>query len=120
MKIKITRSFERTRQIADFVPVKAFCEASIDATEVDGKVGETGEDMAHRLSARLDAFVQSEVEKTLMNYYPVCIVCGAKGVTVNLNKEGVCGECVKNLNYRMNDLKKETVNNGTKGRNQKS
>jgi hypothetical protein len=47
------------------------------------------------MSAALDNFVQSEVEKTLINYRPVCIACQGKGEKVLLNKEGVCGQCVE-------------------------
>jgi len=96
MKITITRAFERTRQIADFVPIKAYCEATAEM-EVDEVVNPEGDKLLKKvfenLSHGLDDLVQAEVEKTLMQYYPTCIVCGGRGAQVNLNKEGVCGQC---------------------------
>src|SRR5580765_1655543 len=97
MTIKITRSFERTRQMADFVPIKVYCEATADF-EISQSMERTDIEMIE-VSESLDRFVQAEVEKTLMPYRPVCIVCGGKGDTVNLNKEGVCGQCVQKMNY---------------------
>jgi hypothetical protein len=100
MKITITRAFERTRQIADFVPVKAYCEASAEA-EWDS---ENPELRPEKLSQHLQNLCESEVEKTLINYRPVCIACGAKGATVILNKEGICGNCVKKMMFEAKEF----------------
>lgn len=107
MVIRIVRAFERTRQIADFVPIKAYCEAS---TEYElGKIDaeHAAAEMAE-ISHRLDSFVQSEVDKTLMSYYPQCIVCGGKGQKMNLNKEGVCGQCVQTNMFKAREFQKES------------
>ena len=109
MKIIIKRSFERTRQIADFIPVKAACEAS---AEIEVVVDSTKQDIAAReaLSSELAAFCQSEVEKTLMGYTPACIVCGGKAIFPKkvLNKEGVCAQCQSDSEIKLRDLKKES------------
>lgn len=94
MKIIITRSFERTRQIADFVPIKAYCEVSFEQDFPDGAAHEA---IVEAMSSKADELCRSEVDKTLMSYQPLCIVCGGRGAKVNLNKEGVCGQCVKDL-----------------------
>ena len=95
MKITITRSFERTRQIADFVPIKAYCEvtAEVDDEELTDKgIWPTAE--INNLSQHLDTITRDEVDKTLISYQPLCIVCKARGEKVVLNKEGVCGNCL--------------------------
>jgi hypothetical protein len=107
MTIKITRAFERTRQIADFVPIKAYCEATAEFDDVEM----TAEQIERRIrtnSLFLDNIVQSEVDNTLKSYYPMCIVCGGKGQKLSLNKEGVCGQCVSTAQFQARDLKKET------------
>lgn len=103
MTIKITRAFERTRQIADFVPIKAYCE-----TTAEFEVESITHEQVARASQTLDNIVQSEVEKTLISYRPVCIACGSKGQKVVLNKEGVCGQCVSTAQFQARDFKKET------------
>jgi hypothetical protein len=105
MKIIIKRSFERTRQIADFIPVKVACEASIE-TEQGGGV----ESIIVDYSRLLDAIVQQEVEKTLMGYTPACIVCGGKVIFPKkvLNKEGICAQCVSDSEMKLRELKKES------------
>ena len=99
MIIKITRSFERTRQIADFVPVKAYCEASEDFDISSVPEGTSSEDVMAAVAKVLDEFCQSEVEKTLMGYHPACINCGGKQAYggSGLTKEGFCAECNKSL-----------------------
>jgi hypothetical protein len=112
MKITITRSFERTRQIADFVPIKAYCEATIEEDDLPNmdKLDDEGKKeliaLQREMSEALDLLVRQEVEKTLMSYYPLCIVCGARGQTVNLNKEGVCGNCVTSREHQARDFKR--------------
>lgn len=113
MKITITRAFERTRQIADFVPIKAYCEATI---ELENPVDDVAKVLGQN-SLLLDAFVQSEVEKTLITYRPVCISCGGKGDKVLLNKEGVCGQCV---NKAQMDARQFKVDNDKNKANQPS
>jgi hypothetical protein len=101
MKITITRSFERTRQIADFVPIKAYCEATIEYERGEqNQILNVPNEQDREYSFLLDSFVQAEVEKTLISYRPVCIVCRGKGDTVILNKEGVCGHCVKTMQFQ--------------------
>ncbi|MDE2233427.1 MAG: hypothetical protein KGJ90_04950 [Patescibacteria group bacterium] len=99
-KITIRRAFERTRQIADFVPIKAYCELS---EEVDI---EDSADLAN-ISASLAEACEKDVEMTLMKYRPVCIVCGGKGETLNLTKEGVCGNCMNDRAMKIAELKRE-------------
>ena len=106
MRIKITRSFERTRQIADFVPIKTHCEISM---EIDLEPNQLTEIVG--FSSRLDATCQAEVEKTLMSYQPVCIVCGGKGRP--LNKEGVCGKCYTDMSFQAQKVVKSTKNQNT-------
>jgi len=92
MKITIKRYFERTRQIADFVPIKSACEATM---EIELGDPENGLDQAREFSQTLDLFVQSEVEKTLMGYSPCCVVCGGKPIfpKKDLTKAGLCDTC---------------------------
>lgn len=120
MLIKIKRSFERTRQIADFVPIKAYCEVTQELeTSADDM-----ESFMSQQSASLDSFVQSEVEKTLMSYRPICISCGGKGEKIILNKEGVCGQChnrhqMEARDFRNSNEKNGTPESGTKGQKTK-
>jgi len=100
MKIIITRSFERTRQIADFVPVKAACEATMEIQDEElTSQGIFPQSEIKRASAVLDEIVQSEVEKSLMGYKPCCLRCGGKQIYggKGLNKEGYCVQCVSDL-----------------------
>ncbi len=89
MKITVRRYFERTRQIADFVPIKASCEVSAECNLED--VDEVSGTLAERC--------ELEVEKTLMHYHPSCVNCGGKQITPHkdLTKEGMCDECNKTL-----------------------
>ena len=107
MTISITRSFERTRQIADFVPIKAYCQASAEIDVRSDEVKGEGiiSDAEEELSRVLTSFCEREVDKTLMSYYPQCIVCGGKGQKMSLNKEGVCGQCVTQMHFQIRDLK---------------
>ena len=113
MKITITRAFERTRQIADFVPIKAYCEATIEEDNLPNmeQLDDAGKKeliaLQRQMAESLDLLVQQEVEKTLMTYRPVCISCGGKGDKVFLNKEGVCGQCVQTAHFAARDFKKE-------------
>jgi hypothetical protein len=110
MKIIITRSFERTRQIADFVPVKAACEATYEM-EQQVMTKEELEPFLIEISVQMDSFVQSEVEKTLMGYKPACLRCGGKQIYggKGLNKEGLCAQCVSDLAFQLRDLKQEKL-----------
>jgi hypothetical protein len=58
MKIVLTRSFSRTKQIAAFEPINAYCSVQVEyeqsADETDVQVSE-----------RLDEFARTEVEKTI-------------------------------------------------------
>jgi|ERR1700733_6757106 len=111
MKITIKRYFERTRQIADFVPVKTACEASI---ELDIDPNTSDPDRMEQLqtnSQLLADFCIAEVEQTLRSYYPICIRCGARGQTVNLNKEGMCGQCVSTLTIEARQFKTDNAKN---------
>jgi hypothetical protein len=94
MKITITRSFERTRQIADFVPIKSYCEASVEIDSVTTSIPAV-EEVQEIYSDVLDGICQAEVEKTLMGYSPCCVVCGGKQVFPRrtLTKEGLCNTC---------------------------
>jgi hypothetical protein len=115
MTIKITRAFERTRQIADFVPIKAYCEATTEVEVSDRENSEIikKDQFIRSISNELDQFVQAEVEKTLMAYRPVCIRCGGKGDKVNLNKEGVCGNCVSEMNIQARGFAEDNQKNRT-------
>jgi hypothetical protein len=108
MKIIITRAFERTRQIADFVPIKAYCEATVEFESAD-EIGVQVKDAEKmkEVSGLLDNIVQSEVDNTLKNYRPTCITCGGRGERVLLNKEGQCGQCVSTANFAARDFKKD-------------
>jgi len=106
MKITITRSFERTRQIADFVPIKAYCEVTAEHDE--GAISLT------ELSRKLDDFCQSEVEKTLMGYRPACVVCGGKkifGGKGEMTKEGICAECNDKMLFEAKQFKADNDKN---------
>jgi hypothetical protein len=112
MKITITRSFERTRQIADFVPVKAFCQATMEVDcESPSDYFQTNASQAD--SRLLDNFVQSEVEKTLMGYKPCCVTCGGKEIVggKGLNKEGVCKTCEADYAMKLRDAKADNQKN---------
>jgi len=106
MLIKITRSFERTRQIADFVPVKAYCEASTEYELGEIKPLENADELI-KISAHLQFLCESEVEKTLMTYRPACIVCGGKSERSFVSKEGVCGQCMKEEHLKIVQLNSE-------------
>lgn len=100
MKItQVTRYFERTRQIADFIPVKSAIEVTAEVHE-----GETIADV----SRQLDELAVAEVEKTLMGYTPACIACGGKAIFPKkvLNKEGICAQCQSDNDMKLRDLKK--------------
>jgi hypothetical protein len=103
MKITITRSFERTRQIADFVPIKAYCEATV---ELDQRPEDTTRE---EIATNLATFCESEVEKTLMGYTPACIRCGGKAIfpQKSLNKEGICGQCQSEQEMKAQKFKKK-------------
>lgn len=106
MKILLKRTFERTRQIADFVPVKIGC-------EVSGEIELEDTDRAellrlHAFAEQLFQVCESEVEHSISRYWPSCILCGGKGQKSPLNKEGLCGQCVKELSFQLAELKKET------------
>jgi hypothetical protein len=130
MKITIKRVFSRVRQIADFVPVRAECEATVEF-EVDPIKTPEYKDSMEIHSAALDQFVQSEVEKTLMGYTPSCIRCGGKALFPKkvLNKEGMCAQCVSELSFQAKDFRADNEKNartntapktpesGTQGRN---
>jgi hypothetical protein len=112
MKITIKRSFERTRQIADFIPVKAACEVTIERNEeelnrliLEGN--KTIEDIVAEFSTRADALCIAEVEKTLAGYTPSCIVCGGKALFPKkvLNKEGVCAQCQSENEMKLREAK---------------
>lgn len=107
MKITITRAFERTRQIADFVPIKAYCEASVEYEMKSPIEKEEEARLFTEASARMAAVVQEEVDKTLAAYRPTCIVCGGRGDKVNLNKEGVCGQCVKDMQMQALEFRRD-------------
>jgi hypothetical protein len=63
MKITITRSFSRTKQIAAFEPINVFCSA---AMEMEGDDGDKTAMAAMKIMAeKLDEFVRFEVEKTI-------------------------------------------------------
>jgi hypothetical protein len=112
MKIVIKRSFERTRQIADFIPVKAACEATYEM-EQKAMTKEELEPYLIELSGQLDQFVQSEVEKSLMGYTPCCIRCGGKAIFPKkaLNKEGYCGQCVSELSFQAKGFRTDAEKN---------
>jgi len=129
--LRITRSFERTRQIADFVPVKAACEVSVELSEeelnaIPYGAGETSDERAREMfSEKLDIFVRAEVEKTLMGYKPVCVRCGGTEGSFGkggLTKEGLCQNCNTEIGYQARDhaadvgRNSETPARGTKGR----
>jgi len=104
MKIIIKRSFERTRQIADFVPIKVACEVSAEIEyKNDGEILDW--------SNKLDDIVQSEVEKSLIGYRPACIGCGGKQIVggTGLNKEGMCQTCADKLRFEAADFRKENL-----------
>ena len=117
MLIKITRSFERTRQIADFVPIKAYCEATIEEDgfppmekiAADKQTLKDFEGIQRNMSEALDALVQQEVEKTLMGYRPACIGCGGKQIVggTGINKEGMCQTCADKMRFEASDFRKE-------------
>jgi len=110
LKIIIKRSFERTRQIAEFVPVKAACEATIEYETNDIIAVELRD---NAVSSMLDEFVQSEVEKTLMGYTPACIQCGGKQIFPKkvLNKEGICAQCVSEHQFKARELANDAAKN---------
>lgn len=112
MKIIIKRSFERTRQIADFIPVKAACEASYEM-EQRAMTKEELEPYISEISAQLDRFVQSEVEKTLMGYTPACLQCGSKQIFPKkvLNKEGICSSCVSENQFKAKEFAEGVAKN---------
>ena len=68
MKISITRSFSRTKQVAAFEPNNAFCSASIE-TDITEPTTQDEEILFKKAcamySAGLDEIVRSEVEKTI-------------------------------------------------------
>jgi hypothetical protein len=110
MKITIKRYFERTRQIADFVPVKTACEASAEVNVKPNITARALGEGAEAISGMLDQFVQSEVEKTLMGYTPACIGCGGKAIFPKkvLNKEGICAQCQSDNEMKLRDLRRKT------------
>jgi hypothetical protein len=109
MKITIKRTFSRTRQIADFVPVRAECEATV---EVDCTKEESGNILKNN-SAALDQFVQSEVEKTLMGYVPCCVSCGGKPIypKKDLSKGGECDACVNKQQMEARQFRADNAKN---------
>lgn len=100
MLIRVTRNFERTRQIADFVPVKASCEASAEI-----EIETISDEKTALLSDALDRFVQREVERTLAGYVPMCLMCGMKAIypVRTLGKDGICAQCTQNAKYAAMD-----------------
>ena len=64
MKLEISRSFSRTIQVAPYEPVNLFCAAKIEADTNT----EDWEAAGRVMSAKLDAFVQNEVEKSAMKF----------------------------------------------------
>lgn len=119
MKITITRYFERTRQIADFVPVKAACEASIEEDSLPAMEKLTDDErkdlicLQRVMSESLDKLVQQEVEKTLMGYVPCCITCGGKAIAPRktLTKEGICAECHNKQEMEARQFKLDNLRN---------
>jgi hypothetical protein len=110
MRVKITRYFERTRQIADFVPVKAACEASM---EMETSAEQDFMKAAETCSAALDALVQAEVEKTLMGYVPCCVSCGGKPIypKKDLSKGGECDTCINKREMEARQFKADNAKN---------
>ena len=59
MKITITRSFSKTKQVASFEPINSFC-------SVQGEYeGEPNDQIVKSLSQHLDILVRQEVERTI-------------------------------------------------------
>lgn len=113
MKIRITRQFERVRQIADFVPVRSSCEVGIEYD--DAKLKGDKIEYREKILQSLDEIVKRSVEASLMGYVPCCVVCGGKNLYPGkpLNKMGYCATCDAKLKWEAKDfaaanLKKQT------------
>jgi hypothetical protein len=117
MKITIKRYFERTRQIADFVPVKSACEAAIEFEipdeEAQSVLLAAGMKAYAPESDMIDQFVQAEVEKTLMGYTPTCVVCGGKQIYPkrDLTKAGLCDTCNDKQMFEARQFKSDNAKN---------
>jgi hypothetical protein len=60
MKLIITRSFSKTKQVASFEPINAFC--SVQA-EIEGAT--LNDEVIRSYSEHLDVLVRQEVERTI-------------------------------------------------------
>lgn len=66
MKLIITRSFSKTKQVAAFEPINASCSVSAEITADETRfIGMTMDDTKAQLSDELDTFVRQEVERTI-------------------------------------------------------
>ena len=62
MKLSITRSFSRTKQVASFEPINAFCSVS---AEYDDEATQLDDQFVVSVSEHLDNLVRREVERTI-------------------------------------------------------
>lgn len=60
MKLIITRSFSKTKQVASFEPINAFCSVS---AEIEGET--LADNIIRSYSEHLDNLVRREVERTI-------------------------------------------------------
>jgi hypothetical protein len=60
MKLIITRSFQKTKQVASFEPINSFCSVS---AEYD--VNELSDQFVQSISGHLDNLARQEVERTI-------------------------------------------------------
>ena len=114
MRITITRAFERTRQIKQFEPIKAFCSASVEA---EGDSIESEIELLKVSSGQLDIFVRAEVEKTIASEEQAlrdgsrtpCANCGGIQVSggTGLSPEGLCKTCESQLKFQARDMRAE-------------
>jgi len=109
MKIKITRQFDRTRQIADFVPVRSSCEVSVEYD--DAKLKSDKVEYREKCLQSLDEICKRNVEASLMGYVPCCVVCGGKNIFPGkpLNKMGYCDQCDSKLKWEAKEFAAKNV-----------
>ena len=60
MKITITRSYSKTKQIASYEPINAFC-----SVQADYEQDALDDEFVRSLSDHLDKLVRQEVERTI-------------------------------------------------------